>query len=330
MISRQKSTRRSRRVRGNAPQLQRWAEQHLGRAGQHSRPCRNGPDRIGGDRRRFGRSCPPQRTAGGQPAARGDGDERGDHCARPDRRARRYRPPLRRQRCREGRRRPRRCRIGHGFDARDREVITGNRPDCRPDRWHRFSDQPAGAQRWCGSGARRGGRQGFAVVATEVRALAQRCAEAARDIKGLVDSSTSTVARGVTTVERTRSVLGELTGLIDEISSFITEVASHTAEQVRNLAGVNTDVAEMDQMTQQNAAMVEQSAAAARSLSEQANALSAGVGTFQIKEGMGVQPMIPRHVSAAPPAPAVPAVVKPAVRTQTSGTLALAEDWSEF
>lgn len=172
--------------------------------------------------------------------------------------------------------------------------------------------------------------KGFAVVATEVRALAQRCAEAARDIKGLVDSSTSTVARGVTTVERTRSVLGELTGLIDEISSFITEVASHTAEQVRNLAGVNTDVAEMDQMTQQNAAMVEQSAAAARSLSEQANALSAGVGTFQIKEGMGVQPMIPRHVPAAPPAPAVPAVAKPAVRTQTSGTLALAEDWSEF
>lgn len=172
--------------------------------------------------------------------------------------------------------------------------------------------------------------KGFAVVATEVRALAQRCAEAARDIKGLVDSSTSTVARGVTTVERTRSVLGELNGLIDEISSFITEVASHTAKQVRNLAGVNADVAEMDQMTQQNAAMVEQSAAAARSLSEQANALSAGVGAFLIKDQLGGPPMIPRQVRPAPSAAAIPAEMKSAVRAQTSGSLALAEDWSEF
>ncbi|MGV3510764.1 MAG: methyl-accepting chemotaxis protein [Novosphingobium sp.] len=172
--------------------------------------------------------------------------------------------------------------------------------------------------------------KGFAVVATEVRALAQRCAEAARDIKGLVDSSTTTVSKGVTTVERTRSVLGELTGLIDEINSFITEVATHTAEQVRNLAGVNADVAEMDQMTQQNAAMVEQSAAAARSLSEQANALSAGVGTFHIKAQMGDQ-LLPMRQIAAERVSVVPMnEVRVAASRTVSGNLALAEDWSEF
>lgn len=171
--------------------------------------------------------------------------------------------------------------------------------------------------------------KGFAVVATEVRALAQRCAEAARDIKGLVDSSTTTVAKGVTTVERTRVVLAELTGLIDEINTFITEVASHTSEQVRSLSTVNSDVAEMDQMTQQNAAMVEQSAAAARSLSEQANALSAGVGAFHIRETAS-------GGFATAPAPLPPRAVPSPVQTRTppplptSGNLALAEDWAEF
>lgn len=168
--------------------------------------------------------------------------------------------------------------------------------------------------------------KGFAVVATEVRALAQRCAEAARDIKTLVDASTTTVAKGVTTVDRTRSVLGELTSLIDEINAFITEVATQTTEQVRNLEGVNADVAEMDQMTQQNAAMVEQSAAAARSLAEQANALAAGVGAFEIPSDL----LLPSQRLSHEPPP--PVRVKAAQRNApgTAGNVALAQDWSEF
>lgn len=172
--------------------------------------------------------------------------------------------------------------------------------------------------------------KGFAVVATEVRALAQRCADAARDIKGLVDSSTTTVAKGVTTVERTRLVLGELTGLIDEINSFITEVATLTSEQVRSLVGVNSDVAEMDQMTQHNAAMVEQSAAAARSLSEQANALSSSVGTFRIKEQPGGQ-LVPMRQAVAQHGSVMPVVAaRPAAPPPVTGNLALSEDWTEF
>ncbi len=176
--------------------------------------------------------------------------------------------------------------------------------------------------------------KGFAVVATEVRALAQRCAEAARDIKGLVDTSSTTVAKGVTTVERTRSVLAELTGLIDEINSFINEVATHTGDQVRNLAGVSADVAEMDQMTQQNAAMVEESAAAARSLSEQANALAEGVSAFAIPAGLAGHTATARMPAARPaPAPAPQAVDHAPARTPpppVRGNLALADDWSEF
>ncbi|MBF9149493.1 methyl-accepting chemotaxis protein [Novosphingobium jiangmenense] len=172
--------------------------------------------------------------------------------------------------------------------------------------------------------------KGFAVVATEVRALAQRCAEAARDIKSLVDSSSTTVARGVTTVERTRTVLAELGGLIDEINSFITEVASQTSEQVRSIVSVNADVTEMDQMTQQNAAMVEESAAAARSLSEQANALSAGVAAFRISErALAAQAPLPE---AAPRIArrAPTSATRPAAVPVTRGNLAVAEDWSEF
>lgn len=175
--------------------------------------------------------------------------------------------------------------------------------------------------------------KGFAVVATEVRALAQRCAEAARDIKGLVDTSSTTVAKGVTTVERTRSVLAELTGLIDEINSFITEVATHTGDQVRNLASVSADVAEMDQMTQQNAAMVEESAAAARSLSEQANALADGVSAFSIPAGIMGDRATTRVRAAVRSVPSAPTADNvPASRSlpPVSGNLALADDWSEF
>lgn len=172
--------------------------------------------------------------------------------------------------------------------------------------------------------------KGFAVVATEVRALAQRCAEAARDIKVLVDSSTTTVAKGVTTVERTRAVLAELGDLINEINSFITEVASHTSEQARSLVGVNADVAEMDQMTQQNAAMVEESAAAARSLSEQANALSAGVGAFRIGERALAEQMPTRRAAPLPARPALRSLSRPTAVAASAGNLAIAEDWSDF
>jgi len=163
--------------------------------------------------------------------------------------------------------------------------------------------------------------RGFAVVATEVRALAQRCADAARDIKTLVQDSSTAVSQGVTTVENTREVLVDLSARMSEIDTFITDVASKTGDQVASLREVNTNVAEMDQMTQQNAAMVEESAAAARSLAEQANTLSASVAAFRTAN-------TPAHKQAGMPAPmAVRSRLAPAAR---EGNLALAQDWSDF
>ncbi len=174
--------------------------------------------------------------------------------------------------------------------------------------------------------------RGFAVVATEVRALAQRCADAARDIRTLVQASSTAVSQGVTRVENTREVLVELSARMSEINTFITDVADKTGDQVSSLRDVNANVAEMDQMTQQNAAMVEETAAAARSLAEQANTLSASVGAFRTQNAD-----VPAPARSAPPAVSRPApapIASPrAVRAPTyasEGNLAVAQDWAEF
>ncbi|MDT0510024.1 methyl-accepting chemotaxis protein [Novosphingobium sp. MMS21-SN21R] len=166
--------------------------------------------------------------------------------------------------------------------------------------------------------------RGFAVVATEVRALAQRCADAARDIKTLVQTSSTAVAQGVTTVENTREVLVELSARMTEINTFITDVADKTGDQVSSLRDVNANVAEMDQMTQQNAAMVEETAAAARSLAEQANTLSASVGAFRTQNAEFPAP------ARSAPTPKAPPRAVPARTYASEGNLAVAQDWAEF
>jgi methyl-accepting chemotaxis protein len=126
--------------------------------------------------------------------------------------------------------------------------------------------------------------RGFAVVAQEVRALAQRAADAAKEIKTLVTTSVQQVERGVRLVGATGEALVRIQTGVADINTAISEIAASAAEQATGLAEVNSAVNQMDQTTQQNAAMVEQSTAATHSLAKETEALNFAVERFRIDE----------------------------------------------
>ncbi|MBO9557885.1 MAG: HAMP domain-containing protein [Caulobacter sp.] len=127
--------------------------------------------------------------------------------------------------------------------------------------------------------------RGFAVVAQEVRALAQRSAEAAKEIKTLISSSTQQVSQGVSLVGQTGEALQRIVAKVGEIDALVTEIAASAAEQATGLNEVNTAVNQMDQVTQQNAAMVEQSTAATHSLKGETGELVRLIGRFNVGSG---------------------------------------------
>ncbi len=143
--------------------------------------------------------------------------------------------------------------------------------------------------------------RGFAVVAQEVRALAQRSADAAKEIKGLISASTQQVGKGVKLVGETGDTLREILTQVAEINELVGEIASSSKEQAVGLAEVNQAVNQMDQVTQQNAAMVEQSTAASHALSTEAAELERLIGRFQV--GAVVHEM-PARAERRPVAPA--------------------------
>jgi methyl-accepting chemotaxis protein len=122
--------------------------------------------------------------------------------------------------------------------------------------------------------------RGFAVVAQEVRALAQRSADAAKEIKVLIANSSAQVDRGVKLVGETGRALTSIAGKVSEIDTLIREIAQSSREQATGLGEVNVAVNQMDQVTQQNAAMVEEATAAAANLRTEAGELERLIARF--------------------------------------------------
>ena len=169
--------------------------------------------------------------------------------------------------------------------------------------------------------AARAGEQGrgFAVVAGEVRNLAQRSAQAAREIKSLIEDSVGRVEVGSTLVESAGETMGEIVNAVTRVTDIMGEIASASDEQSRGIDQVGLAVAEMDRVTQQNASLVEESAAAAAALEEQASRLTQAVAVFRIQQ----EQMKAREQASAKTA-AAPMMARKAATTDAG------ENWETF
>ncbi|MDA8231626.1 MAG: methyl-accepting chemotaxis protein [Magnetospirillum sp.] len=155
--------------------------------------------------------------------------------------------------------------------------------------------------------------KGFAVVAQEVRSLAQRSAQASKEIKGLISESTAQVKSGAELVKGAGRTLEDILNSVKRVADIVAEIAAASQEQASGIEQVNAAVSQMDQMTQQNAALVEESAASSQALEQQSRELNRLMGFFDI----GAAAIHAQHVEPrpAPSAPVRPPAAKPSARS---------------
>lgn len=183
--------------------------------------------------------------------------------------------------------------------------------------------------------AARAGEQGrgFAVVAGEVRNLASRSADAAKEIKTLIDDSVSQIQQGSTLVEQAGTTMSDVVTAVRRVTDIMDEISAASQEQSEGIEQVSQAVGQMDQVTQQNASLVQEATAAASSLEEQANRLEEAVAVFKLV-GMQVAHQQARQASApsaAPKAVAAPAPKTPSTPSSRSVPSTVGhDDWEEF